>query len=183
MISLILIYLWFVLKVGPDYMNSRKPFDLTGIIRAYNIFQVIACSWFIVKFHQYGFSFRNTWRCIDEVNAKETITDNMLNLYKTAWWFLMLRVAEFVETIFFVLKKKQNQISTLHVYHHISTAVLLWLFFRYSASIFQFFFFLLLNCNLNFVGLLILRHDGNLYCRYKRKCSCSNVLLLLHELI
>lgn len=34
-------YLVFVLKVGPSFMECRKPFDLRGIIKAYNILQIL----------------------------------------------------------------------------------------------------------------------------------------------
>jgi hypothetical protein len=53
---------------------------------------------------------------------------------KKLWWFLMLRLGELIETVFFVLRKKQSQVSALHIYHHISTATLLWLYFKYNAG-------------------------------------------------
>lgn len=42
------------------------------------------------------------------------------------WLAMCLRMVEFAETIFFVLRKKQNQVSALHVYHHISTFLIVW---------------------------------------------------------
>jgi hypothetical protein len=51
--------------------------------------------------------------------------------------FIMLRIIEFIETVMFVLRKKQNQVSPLHVYHHISTVCLLWVFFNYHPSKFD----------------------------------------------
>lgn len=47
---------------------------------------------------------------------------------------MMLRLIELIETVIFVLRKKQNQVSPLHIYHHISTVVLLWSFLKYSSS-------------------------------------------------
>jgi GNS1/SUR4 family len=151
MISLIMIYLWFIFKIGPEFMKHKKPFSLTWVIRLYNIFQVIACIAFIVKIHREGFSFKDTWKvsklflkvvfcstiifqCINEVEAKVEVSKKTMSAFSTVWWFLMLRFFEFIETVFFVLKKKQNQISTLHIYHHVSTGVLLWLFLKYSGG-------------------------------------------------
>jgi len=34
-------YLLFVLKLGPKIMEHRKPFHLNGVIRIYNIFQIL----------------------------------------------------------------------------------------------------------------------------------------------
>jgi len=36
-----------------------------------------------------------------------------------AWWLFFLKFFDYVETCVFVLRKKQNQISFLHVYHHV----------------------------------------------------------------
>jgi len=42
----------------------------------------------------------------------------MSGLHYTYCYFL-LKVVDLVETIFFVLRKKNSQVSFLHVYHHI----------------------------------------------------------------
>lgn len=122
-------YLWFVLKAGPNFMKNRQPFNLSTTIKAYNIFQIVACFWFVTNFHHLGFSFRFTWKCVNKLKPgyeEET--------HRQMWWFVMLRTVELIETVFFVLRKKQNQVSALHVYHHISTVVLLWLYLKYSAG-------------------------------------------------
>uniref|UniRef100_A0A8D8E3S5 Elongation of very long chain fatty acids protein 7 n=1 Tax=Culex pipiens TaxID=7175 RepID=A0A8D8E3S5_CULPI len=46
---LIAIYLYFIYKWGPNYMENRKPFDLKLVIAAYNIFQVAACSYLVMS--------------------------------------------------------------------------------------------------------------------------------------
>ncbi|CRK92018.1 CLUMA_CG005598, isoform A [Clunio marinus] len=132
LILFITLYLYCVLKIGPAFMNNRKPFSLLKVIRVYNIFQVLACAWFVFKFHSHGFTFRNIWRCVDSLKkGSEIKTMNCM------WWFLMLRAFELIETVFFVLRKKQNQVSTLHLYHHISTLALLWLYFKYSSGMME----------------------------------------------
>lgn len=129
LVTLLTVYLWIVLKVAPAYMKSRKPFNISAVIQFYNVFQVVACAYFVAKFHELGFSFRNTWKCVDDLKVgREEET------FVQMWWFLMLRTLELIETIFFILRKKQNQVSALHLYHHISTIVLLWLYFKYSAG-------------------------------------------------
>lgn len=58
----------------------------------------------------------------------------MLGIHEFWWYGTMLRFVELVETVFFVLRKKQRQISFLHVYHHISTIIIFWVFLKYSGS-------------------------------------------------
>lgn len=129
LITILAVYLWVVLKTGPAFMKNRKPYNISAIIQFYNIFQVAACIYFVTKFCELGFSFKNTWKCVDDLSSgREDETFNRM------WWFLMLRILELVETVFFILRKKQSQISALHIYHHISTIVLLWLYFKYSAG-------------------------------------------------
>lgn len=110
-------------------MKNRKALDISTIIQFYNIFQVVACTFFVLKFHDLGFSLRQTWKCDKNLTAgREEET------FYVFWWFLMLRTLELVETVFFILRKKEKQASALHIYHHISSIVLMWVFLKYSAG-------------------------------------------------
>jgi GNS1/SUR4 family len=134
--SLVLIistYLVFVLKIGPKYMKNRKPKDLTTFTRIYNILQVTICSAFVIQAYISGFTLDHMWTCL----PKESNSETWLN-YKTAqWWFLLLRLSELIETVVFVLRKKEKQVSTLHVYHHISTAIIVWTYVKYNPCEFK----------------------------------------------
>lgn len=130
MLVIFAIYLYLVLKVLPTYMMNRKPVNLTNFTRVYNVAQVIACSYFLTRSHMKGFSFKTTWQCFKEENDFDKIME-----YKSVLWcFLILRLAELSETAIFVLRKKQSQVSVLHVYHHIATASLVWIFMKYNRS-------------------------------------------------
>lgn len=54
-ITILLFYLYFVLKFGPNWMKNRKPFDLKNIMIAYNAYQVGFSIWFCIYV-----SFKNT---------------------------------------------------------------------------------------------------------------------------
>jgi hypothetical protein len=127
------IYL-LLLRVLPAYMEKRKPYNITTITRIYNLFQVAACSYFVYKGYKLNrFEiFEVPWRGV----SLDTFLDEkeIESHYTTCWWFIWLRILEFAETIFFILRKKNNQVSFLHVYHHISTVVVLYIFARYSGS-------------------------------------------------
>lgn len=43
------------------------------------------------------------------------------------WRLLMLKILELSDTVIFILRKKYNQASFLHIYHHTSTALLSWI--------------------------------------------------------
>lgn len=46
-LALVIAYLVFVLKVGPKFMENRKPLNIKGIILAYNFFQMMNNGWIV----------------------------------------------------------------------------------------------------------------------------------------
>lgn len=111
-------------------MKDRKPFNLVNFTRCYNAFQVAACIHFVNWAYKRGFSLSATWQCAENRTDKE----EQLALFACNWNFIVLRLIELVEMCVFVLRKKQVQVSPLHVYHHISTAALLWIFLKHRVN-------------------------------------------------
>jgi GNS1/SUR4 family len=134
LVSIITIYMWFLFSYGPKFMKNREPYKLLNIIRVYNIFQLVACSIFVIQSYLLGFDFRFIWRCesFDFLSVSEK-----QQIMWGAWWFLGLRMIEFVETVFFILRKKRNQASFLHIYHHISTVILMYIYFVFDTGEFS----------------------------------------------
>lgn len=128
---LIVGYLWYIFFKGPKDMKDLPPYDITNVTRWYNIFQVVACSIFVVRSYQMGFDFRFLWRC----ESFDFLTEEQKAEFRLGtWFFLALRLIEFVETIFFIMRKKNSQASFLHIYHHISTAILMWIFIAFDTG-------------------------------------------------
>jgi len=96
-----------------------------------------ACAYFIWRAYTVGFSFRNVWKCI---GTDGEFTKELMELNVIQWNFIVLRLIEYIETIFFCLRKKFNQVSVLHVYHHISTVVILIMFLKHSGGMMETFF-------------------------------------------
>nr|CAD7414560.1 unnamed protein product [Timema cristinae] len=44
-LTILALYLYFVLSLGPNFMNSREPFHLQRLLVAYNLYQVLFSSW------------------------------------------------------------------------------------------------------------------------------------------
>uniref|UniRef100_A0A1B0FQL7 Elongation of very long chain fatty acids protein n=1 Tax=Glossina morsitans morsitans TaxID=37546 RepID=A0A1B0FQL7_GLOMM len=99
--AIMLCYLYFVLSWGPRIMKDRKPFRLEKILIVYNALQVAVSIWLV---YEYCVIWRHcNWRCqpVD---------------YSTSFKFY--RISELMDTVFFVLRKNERQITFLHVYHH-----------------------------------------------------------------
>ncbi|VVC42056.1 ELO family, conserved site,ELO family [Cinara cedri] len=119
----LVLYLSFVLKIGPELMKSRKPLNVDIYIKIYNIIQILFSLYLLRE------AFRLLWLRFDyrffcvEMNKDPDVAKEQVF---TVWLFLMSRLLDLLDTIFFVLRKKHNQITFLHVYHHAIVVSLAW---------------------------------------------------------
>lgn len=52
-------------------------------------------------------------------------------VYNSAWWYFFSKIVELLDTVFFVLRKKQSQVTFLHVYHHAITMFFSWGYLKF----------------------------------------------------
>lgn len=127
--SICVVYLILIQFVLPNFMKNRRAYDLTTITRCYNIFQVIICIYMIKKYYENGWSYTRSLDCNYEASREVVLG------VAGVWWLnAMVRIIELVETIFFVLRRKFNQASFLHIYHHISSIAIIWMILKYEPS-------------------------------------------------
>ena len=50
-----------------------------------------------------------------------------LQIAAALWWYFISKGIEYLDTVFFILRKKNNQVSFLHVYHHCTMFTLWWI--------------------------------------------------------
>jgi hypothetical protein len=122
------VYLFLVKIILPNFMEKRKAMDLTLITRCYNIFQVFCCGFFVNEYFRLGWTFPMTF------DYNHTPSTGVQVFTKVLWANWILRIIELVETVFFILRKKNNQASFLHIYHHISSIIIIWLLEKYEQS-------------------------------------------------
>ncbi|KAB0795156.1 hypothetical protein PPYR_11995 [Photinus pyralis] len=119
------LYAYGVKVWGPKLMEHRKPFELKNVLIAYNLFQVIISFWL---FYQGGMAGWLTglynYRCQPVDYSDDPTAVWMAHL---CWYYYMSKFTEFLDTIFFVMRKKFDQISTLHVIHHTIMPMFSWL--------------------------------------------------------
>ncbi|XP_076352644.1 uncharacterized protein LOC143248093 [Tachypleus tridentatus] len=132
MLTIIASYVYIVKVLGPMWMKNRKPFQIENVIIMYNVAQVILSGFFF--FYGGGLTYLSgnyNWFCqpINYATDPETIT-----LVKLGWWYLLLKIAEFLDTIFFVLRKKFTHITALHVSHHSLVAWGIWIGMKFGAG-------------------------------------------------
>ncbi|EEC12340.1 elongation of very long chain fatty acids protein AAEL008004 [Ixodes scapularis] len=132
--TLLLSYVYIVKIGGPRFMKSRKAFDnLKPVIMLYNASMVFMNAYFVVNFltrSYFGGGYNIICQGIN-YEARDQITLEFLEL---CWWYLWVRVADFLDTIFFVLRKKDSHVSFLHVIHHVLVVFNGWFGLAYGAD-------------------------------------------------
>ncbi|XP_047515879.1 elongation of very long chain fatty acids protein AAEL008004-like isoform X1 [Pieris napi] len=118
-IGLLTFYLLFVMKWGPKWMEKRKPFNLERILIAYNAIQVILCLYVFVT----GIK---VWYHYKLICEPTDFSESGLHAAKIVYCYFLLKVLDLFDTVFFVLRKKSNHVSFLHVYHHTGMVAIVW---------------------------------------------------------
>ncbi|EEB15720.1 elongation of very long chain fatty acids protein, putative [Pediculus humanus corporis] len=129
-IFLILVgYLYFVLKLGPELMEKRKPYNMKLLLITYNLYQVLfnlGLASVPIRMGLMGNLFLSV--CHRSIPKDGYFASE---LSRGAWWYFISKVVDLLDTVFFVLRKKQNQVTFLHVYHHTVTCLFSWGYLKY----------------------------------------------------
>lgn len=65
-------------------------------------------------------------------NAK--LFSSLSQIANAVWWYYFSKLLEFCDTFFFILRKKDQQLTFLHVYHHSTMFSLWWIGIKWVPS-------------------------------------------------
>ncbi|XP_038210444.1 elongation of very long chain fatty acids protein 7-like [Zerene cesonia] len=100
-------YWLFVLKLGPMYMKHRSPYPLgTSFLWNNGVLQT---------------------ECL-KADMRKTATIG-------TYTYFLAKLSELLDTVFFILRKKYNQASFLHIYHHSCTVLSTWAVLKYEPNV------------------------------------------------
>ncbi|XP_050453502.1 elongation of very long chain fatty acids protein-like [Cataglyphis hispanica] len=127
-IALLGFYICFIYYIGPRFMAKRQPFQLDRILQIYNLSQIIINAILLYKVLTLAWLRDYSFFCqpIDYSYSPKAI-----EIARGIWSYFMLKILDLLETVFFVLRKKQNQVSFLHVYHHVGMLLGTWIATKY----------------------------------------------------
>ncbi|KAF7270766.1 hypothetical protein GWI33_016272 [Rhynchophorus ferrugineus] len=128
-IVIVALYLGFVLKWGPAYMKNKKPYKLKKPIIAYNIVQIIVNFYIFLE----GVKIWKTynWMC-EPFDA--SYSEKALWGIRLCHAYFLIKIVDLLDTVFFVFRKKQSQITVLHVWHHSIMVLGTWIGVKYLPS-------------------------------------------------
>ncbi|XP_034946113.1 elongation of very long chain fatty acids protein AAEL008004-like isoform X2 [Chelonus insularis] len=126
-----LTYVYIVKVLGPKWMENRKPFQLKKVLIVYNLFQVLFSTWMFRESLLGGWWGHYSLRCQPVDYSDNPMAIRMVH---ASWWYYFSKFTEFFDTIFFVLRKKNNHVSTLHVIHHGCMPMSVWFGVKFTPG-------------------------------------------------
>lgn len=119
------LYLGFV-WLGPKWMKNREPFKLQKFMLLYNL-GLVALSFYMV--HEMWFGMKamgiTGFGCAP-YNNETRKHPGARRVAAVMWWYFFSKAIEFIDTVLMVLRKKDAQITFLHVFHHASMFNIWW---------------------------------------------------------
>lgn len=100
-------------------MRDRAAFQLKTFMVFYNLYQIGICAYSMKRTVDTGVKFWGVY--CPEVEP----IDNSV-LFDIGFVFYCVKVSEMAETVVFVLRRKEKQVTKLHVYHHSITLLILY---------------------------------------------------------
>uniref|UniRef100_A0A8C0GKV8 Elongation of very long chain fatty acids protein 2 n=1 Tax=Chelonoidis abingdonii TaxID=106734 RepID=A0A8C0GKV8_CHEAB len=108
--------------LGTKFMKNRPAFSLRGHLIMYNLGVTVLSLYMLIELMLSSWEGGYNLQCQNLVSAGEAD----IRVTKVLWWYYFSKGIEFMDTIFFVLRKKNSQITFLHVYHHATMFNIWW---------------------------------------------------------
>ncbi|KAM9960160.1 hypothetical protein ACTFIW_009285 [Dictyostelium discoideum] len=128
MIYLIIGYV-IIVKLGQKIMKNKKPFELKYPLIIHNAVCTLLSLYMTIEIAHQAISNDYSPIC-NPVDYSE----KGIGMAKVLWLFYFSKFVEFMDTFFMVLRKKDNQITCKHVWHHSTMPILWWLDLSYVGG-------------------------------------------------
>ncbi|GFS10408.1 elongation of very long chain fatty acids protein [Elysia marginata] len=111
--------------VGPRIMRDRKPFSLQYFMVVYNLGLVVLSLYMFAELILSAYNASYDFQCA--VYNKDSISNpKELRVAKVLWWYFFSKAIELLDTVCMIARKKFDQITFLHVFHHASMLNIWW---------------------------------------------------------
>jgi hypothetical protein len=123
-LTLVGTYLYFVLSLGPKLMSKHEPFKLNKLLLFYNLAMAGVNLWLFIQgllVSNYGLDTLGCGKFGGDIR-KSPRRGIFLG-----YLFFLTKLIELLDTVFFVLRKKKEQVTFLHVFHHSIVPIFCWI--------------------------------------------------------
>ncbi|RNA21616.1 elongation of very long chain fatty acids 4 [Brachionus plicatilis] len=113
------------------YMSDRKPFELRIFMIVYNFIQVIASFYIFAEVAIVAIKSKYSMTCEPVNYSNNRLAVRMASVLH---FYYLMKLVDLIDTVIFALRKKSNQISFLHVFHHSSMVINSWCGVKWVAG-------------------------------------------------
>lgn len=113
---------------------------------------------FFFNFQLWQFALSGRFSFVCQKVLWDNSADSQFLAY-SSYMYLSLKILDLFDTVFFILRKKHEHVSFLHVYHHAGVTIGTYVYGIFAPGI-QHFLFLLYNCSVCF------RIESNFNCLF-----------------
>ena len=118
--------------LGPKLMSNHKPVNnLRPFIVAYNLFVAGLNLYIGLELLATSRLLNINWKCEPVNYSNDPVA---VRIASALWWYYISKLFEMADSIFFILKKKNDQLTFLHVYHHSTMFCLWWIGVKFVAG-------------------------------------------------
>lgn len=113
--AIVSVYLLFVKVIGPRFMRNREPYDLKNALFYFNLFHILGnglCSVPALVIT------RGTYDCWSSRRTGDPSNPAHRLLLYLSFVYFCAKFLDLFDTVFFILRKKDEQVTFLHVVHH-----------------------------------------------------------------
>ncbi|XP_037530683.1 ELOVL fatty acid elongase 8b [Nematolebias whitei] len=179
-VALIFLVYLGVIWAGPRLMKHREPVDLRVVLIGYNFSMVLLSAYMFHEFLVASWLSNYSLLCQPVDYSSSPLA---MRMARVCWWFFFSKVIELSDTLFFILRKKNGQLTFLHVYHHGTMIFNWWAGVKYVAGG-QSFFIGLVNTFVHIVmysyyGLAAIGPHMQKYLWWKRYLTSLQLLQFL----
>uniref|UniRef100_A0A9L0RRX3 Elongation of very long chain fatty acids protein n=1 Tax=Equus caballus TaxID=9796 RepID=A0A9L0RRX3_HORSE len=125
--TLYLLFVW----LGPKWMKDREPFQMRLVLIIYNFGMVFLNLFIFRELFMGSYNAGYSYIC-QTVDYSDNVHE--VRIAAALWWYFVSKGVEYLDTVFFILRKKNNQVSFLHVYHHCTMFTLWWIGIKWVAG-------------------------------------------------
>ncbi|XP_064276610.1 very long chain fatty acid elongase 4-like [Passer domesticus] len=116
-VTLVFISYLFMVALGPSCMRQWWRLELRAPLLIYNLAMVALSSYMFYEFLVTSVLANYSYLCQPVDYSRSELG---MRMARVCWWFFFSKVIELLDTVFLILRKKQEQVTFLHVYHHSS---------------------------------------------------------------
>eukprot|EP01127_Copromyxa_protea_P017559 TRINITY_DN5372_c0_g1_i1.p1 TRINITY_DN5372_c0_g1~~TRINITY_DN5372_c0_g1_i1.p1 ORF type:complete len:158 (-),score=21.66 TRINITY_DN5372_c0_g1_i1:77-493(-) len=112
------------IRLLQQFMKDRQEVNVKPFLIVYNLFLVLLSLWMTVEGFRNAIALNFSLVCN---NVDFSTNEASVGLSRVLYVFYLSKFVEFIDTIIMVLRKRNNQVTFLHLYHHFSMPCLWWI--------------------------------------------------------